>query len=820
MKGKLRKSLIAVLTLTMFITGMIGNTAVVYAAKATDIVINEKMSNEQLAIVPGTSKHMRVPIRAIGYAINEPSVTVSASNAPFNLSQATLTEPNQTPTNFISTLGSTYVDFDIDVKETAKIGTYPITIRVNATVGNLDGSLEPISLTTTIEVQVLKEATPAQLTVNNVRIKDPVVGGKTNIAFVVRNEGDISARNSYVSLDYGTTNITPDYATPKIKIGDLGPGKEQYFTLPVKILTTATVGLKTVTVNFEYKDLDGTKCTDTNQIYVDVKKNDKAPELQIDKVSYSKELKPGAEVTVKVTLHNYGLTDASNITVKVDDATTGADGFFRNYYTDSIYVGRAENDKDVVAKIPLTVSKTATSGNKKVNLILSFDDEAGNTYTSTITIYPEVIGGGASGDSGLVLENVKQLPEQPVAGDAMQVIYDLKNNSQSDITEIKLSLQNLDGTTFIPKESEPYIFVDKIAAGKSKRIIMNLTVSDKIQAGLNNLTLKYTYAGNSTGETVTIPIRDIKNDLGSNSKPKIIISNYTVDQKELRAGSTFNFTFDLYNTHSSIAAKNITVTLTQADNIFTVAQGSNSFFITSIAAGETVEQTVAMKVKSDATTKTYPLKVTIEYEYEGIKPNPETGEVGVTLPVELNLSAVENSRPVVDNVNVYSWDGNVVSGGTATLGFEFYNMGKSQLNNVITTLEGDFTKADGEMYFIGNVAAGTSSYVEFDVIPNVEGTAKGVLKISFEDSNGDKIEFTKDFSQDVMPAVSMDPGMMDGGGAVDAFNPVPEAKKPIMPVWGFILMELILFGAFVPITRKIVITLYKAKLRKREVEQI
>ncbi len=819
MKGKLKKSLIAVLTLTMILTSAVSNTAAVQAAQASAIALSDKLSNEQLAIVPGETKTMRIPIKAIGDSVNNPAVTVSASSAPFTLSQATLTQTDLTPIGFISTVGTTYVNFDIQVKETAKIGSYPITIKVTAT-DNSGAGPENYSLSLTFEVQVVKEAAPAQLVIDRVSIKDAFISSKANISFYVRNEGDITARNTYMTLDYGTTNIIADYITPKIKVGDLGAGKEQFFSLPIKILSTATLGLKTVGITFDYKDVDGTKCTDANQIYIDVKKNEKAPDLQIDKLSYSTELKPGAEVEMKVTFHNYGMMDASNISIKVDDTTTGSDGFLKNYYTDSIYVGSVDKDKNVVAKIPLTVAKAATSGNKKLNLILSFDDEAGNTFTSTLTVYPEVIGGSSAGDSGLVIENVTQLPEQPVAGDAMQVIFDLKNNSQSDITEIKLALQNLDGTTFIPKESEPYIYVEKITAGKSKRITMNLTVSDKIVAGLNNLNLKYTYAGNSTGETVTIPVRDVKNDLGSNSKPKLIISNYSVDQEELRAGSTFNFIFDIYNTHSSVAAKNITITLTQADNIFSVAQGSNSFFISSIAGGAKVEQTVALKVKADATTKAYPLKVTIEYEYEGIKPNPETGEVGVTRTEELNLSAVENARPVVDNVNVYSWDGNVVSGGTATLGFEFYNMGKSQLNNVITTLEGDFTKADGDMYFIGNVAAGTSSYVEFDVVPNVEGTAKGVLRVSFEDSNGDKIEFTKDFSTEVMPAVTMDPGMMEGGGAMDVFNPMPEAKKPIMPVWGFILLELILFGAFVPISRKIVISLYKAKLRKRNEEQI
>ena len=34
--------------------------------------------------------------------------------------------------------------------------------------------------------------------------------------------------------------------------------------------------------------------------------------------------------------------------------------------------------------------------------------------------------------------------------------------------------------------------------------------------------------------------------------------------------------------------------------------------------------------------------------------------------------------------------------------------------------------------------------MEFEVIPNMEGM-KGLVKITFEDSNGDEIEYSKDF---------------------------------------------------------------------------
>ncbi|NLK27164.1 MAG: hypothetical protein GX306_02285, partial [Clostridiales bacterium] len=286
----------------------------------------------------------------------------------------------------------------------------------------------------------------------------------------------------------------------------------------------------------------------------------------------------------------------------------------------------------------------------------------------------------------------------------------------------------------------------------------------------------------------------------------------------LRAGSTFNFIFDIHNTHSSVAAKNITVTVAQADNIFSPTQGSNSFFISRIEAGETVQKSLELKVKADATTKAYPLKLTIEYEYDGIEANPTTGEVGETRVEELNLQAVENSRPVVDYVNVYSWDGSVIVGNPATLSFEFYNMGKSPLNNVIVTVDGDFMKADGNMYFIGTVEAGSASFVEFDVIPNVEGTAKGILHITFEDSNGDEINFDKDFETMVQGAMEWDPSM-DPGFGEEVFNPdLVEGKKEILPMWQFIILLVAIVIIFVPVSRKVIIQIYKAKLRKEEFE--
>lgn len=706
MKIKSNKMLVILLAVLLSFSGLIYRSETVKAEEgaADAIIINDMLEKDELVLAPGKTKHMRVPIKAVNAYMNSAYVTVNVGEAPFTATNVIISEKGDgTPCYGVSNYGTTYVEFDLAVKETAKIGNYPVTIKVSAINQNSGESYDRIL---ELDFSIVRELSPAQISLSDVSVRNTMVGEETLMLFRIRNDGEVSALNTYLSVDFGETNITPLYETPKVKIGDLAAGKDQFISLPIKILSTATEGLKTVTLKVEFKNMDGEQGSNTHDIFIDLKKKDNAPDLAVDDITFKGSVEPGKKITLLATIANYGRTEAKDIKIKLDETSTGLgpEGLVKDYYTEDIWVGSIKADNNRQAKIPLTVSKQATKGLKTLNLIISYTDEAGKEYSTKAAVYPDVI-----------------------------------------------------------KEDE------------------------EEEKGI--------------------------------SRPKLIVSKYTTDVTELRAGSTFNFTFDLRNTHSSVAAKNITVTVSQADAVFTPTQGSNSFFINRIGAGETVQNTLEMKVKADTMTKAYPIKLTVEYEYDGIKENPATGEVGEKTEIELSLQAVENSRPAIDYVSVYAWDGNVIVGNPATLSFEFYNMGKSPLNNVIAQIEGDFNKAEGDRQFIGNVEAGGSSFAEFDVIPNVEGTAKGIVKITYEDSNGEEIEFEKEFESMVQGEQEWGPDMMDPG-AEDVFNPMaPETKKTILPLWLFVIIQVAIFVIFVPVTRKIIISIYKGKLRKKEMEE-
>lgn len=820
MRKKANKLITTFLSLLLLMMCIMGNNSFAYAQGV--YVINP--DPEVFVLVPGETTTIQVPIKSVGDDIKVPTIIADTAGTPYTVSQPVIyTVGLDFERDIIFEYFNQYLEFDVTVAETATIGRYSINLLID---GSANSSNEPVSTELVVKTQILEEKAPPQLSLNNIAISNPIVGKDMGLSFKLRNEGEITARSIYLSIDYGTgeadSEIIAGYTTKKLKLEDIAKGNDIIVNLPLKARPTATPGVKTLTVNLDYKTEDGKSYSESQEIYVNLIRNEDAPDLYFEGFTYNKDAKPGEKMDLVLNIKNEGKVTAINPRLYVDESSIGSSKFIKDYYTDYISLKDIKADKYIEAKVPLLISKEIVGGIKELKLNLVYNDVEGVEYATSITIYPEIQAEGITEDGNpiVIISNVKQSPGTPVAGGKLEVSFDMENKSAIDLNDLKIGLANLAGSNFIPVKSDPYQYFGTLKAGSTKKITMDFTVSENAQEGLNTLSLTYSYTG-GLPSNIDIPILDVQNDLGSASKPRLIVSEYKTDIDDLRAGSVFNFDFEIRNTHSSVAAKNIIITVTGKvpggqSEIFSVTQGSNSFFISKIGPGETIANSLEMKVRSDAATAAYPMYVTIEYEYDGIEPNPTTGEIGETENHELTLQVMENARPVVDYVSVYSWDGDVTVGNPATMYFEFYNMGKSTLNNVVATVEGDLTSAGGSMYFMGNVMAGDRSYAEFEVIPSVEGMAFGVVKITYEDSNGDEQVYTKDFETMVMGAQTWEPNFPDDGG-MDVFNPdVQEPKKAILPTWAFVLILIVIAVIFIPVTRKIVINIYKNKLRKKE----
>lgn len=430
----------------------------------------------------------------------------------------------------------------------------------------------------------------------------------------------------------------------------------------------------------------------------------------------------------------------------------------------------------------------------------------------------------------LLLNSVKQSPSKPKAGENITVSFYLQNAGTADAKNIKVLPTGLSSNGFEPLTSEPYQYINEIKAGKKQKVELNLRVGKNIAEGLNTLNVQYTYDvdgehGITTeSEVITLYILDVQNpDEGESavSRPKLMVSNFYTDVAEVKAGGVFDFTFEIMNTNDSIDAKNIKVTVTGASNAFSVTAGGNSFFVNKIAAQETTPITINLKASAAVTTGAYPIQIRMEYEYEGmIATATYSGEV---VEEEILLQVKENLRPSVENVYVGSWDTPVVNQPTV-MNFEFYNMGKSTLNNTYVTIEGDFMLSNGSnSYYIGNISAGMPEYIEFDVVPLVEGDAVGKMIIHMEDSNGDEVTMEKEFTAYVMGEMMWeDPGMMDPGymdpGYMDPSMPADGnvAEKPIVPLWLFLCIQGAILAIVIPVTRAIRLAAYRNRIKRED----
>ena len=204
---RVRKIFTAILTLALILSNIIGNVIIAdaetYSNKAT--AINFEGAVGDIEGIPGEAVHVKLPVRAINGYIFDPLIRVDTNDMPFTVSNISYTAEGNTPENppaGISDYEVTYIEFDVKVKESAKISRNKLKVSVEFTaVDHDDGSVDPFTLELpTAYLVINKEKEPAQLTVDNIEFNDAIIGNDTKLSFLIKNEGEITARDAYFSI--------------------------------------------------------------------------------------------------------------------------------------------------------------------------------------------------------------------------------------------------------------------------------------------------------------------------------------------------------------------------------------------------------------------------------------------------------------------------------------------------------------------------------------------------------------------------------------------------------------------------------------------
>ncbi len=214
------------------------------------------------------------------------------------------------------------------------------------------------------------------------------------------------------------------------------------------------------------------------------------------------------------------------------------------------------------------------------------------------------------------------------------------------------------------------------------------------------------------------------------------------------------------------------ISLTLPDGI-TMTSGSLSSYLGTMAPKSTRDVSFSLTPSAGFTGGV--ANITVNSVGTGADTNKAVTGMSTTISVPV-------SQPDRFELGQLELSDSITLGDSASVTLNFVNKGRDALSNLEATLSGDNLGADTTVQYIGNLNAGSSNSVDFDMTPTQEGTCNGTITLTYEDANGTLKTVSKDFSFSVQPAMDYgNSGDMDSN--IDDMQPQQTGLPPCGPIW-------------------------------------
>ncbi len=281
--------------------------------------------------------------------------------------------------------------------------------------------------------------------------------------------------------------------------------------------------------------------------------------------------------------------------------------------------------------------------------------------------------------------------------------------------------------------------------------MMDDTYYNEVESYDENSQGSYEYDEGTTGEGA----QDSAAPSQMRNQPKLIISDYSLEPKIVKAGEDFYLDFTLYNTNNENTIYNLKVTIDQTlasspapssnqalvsdGSVFTPVDRSNTFYVAALYPRNYTTKEIRMNVLPNANPGSYVINVNMEYEdYLGNQyKTTEAIGIPVTQEASVNFGKVKMDEAMV--------------GSQSSVSVNIYNTGKDNLYNFMVRAKGKGFTIDEDERFIGNFNSGSQETFSFNITPDAEGAIEGEIEITYEDSAGKEHRDVKDFKGEVNP---------------------------------------------------------------------
>lgn len=270
---------------------------------------------------------------------------------------------------------------------------------------------------------------------------------------------------------------------------------------------------------------------------------------------------------------------------------------------------------------------------------------------------------------------------------------------------------------------------------------------------------------------------------GSGSVPRVIVTGFTTDPAEVRAGSDFTLTIHLKNTSKSTKVSNMLFDLnapTEGKDEQTMApaflptSGASSIYLDAIAANGTADISIRLNAKADLLQKPY--SIDMDMKYEDANAAQIEAASSISIPVRQDARFEFSDFDISPETIAVGEEGNVSC--------SLYNLGRIKLYNVKATFEGAGVKK--EEVFVGNVESGAAASIDamLEGKKATKGPAKVTMTLSYEDEASKVSTTTKDLQLEVTEMSADDAAMMD----------IPEEDQGKVPIAPIVVAVVIIAG--------------------------
>lgn len=601
----------------------------------------------------------------------------------------------------------------------------------------------------------------------NVRLVQPqslvlTPGDVQYVNVVVRNIGNAMASNTLVTAST-EGDFTIEFINNSNVIGNMSQNSDRTVRMRLTPDVNATAGNYSINLEFAFRNRDGVNETSTDTISVRIDARARQPQLMLRDFSTNVgRIMPGDSFTITANLLNLGEGSAYNVQAAIGEGLD-PEGIFLSGSPNAPFLQTAAPDHRSTVSFAFTASDRISSGTFPIIFELTGRDHAGEDISERFTYFVTVVAPADGASRGFISISTTGPTGITGVNERANIGMTVTNTGSLTARNIRISATPANSSYIVPASASVQT-IGALAPGASQNLNFVFSPTSEAESHYHMVGFEISYDTgigdeNDTFEQfVGINVYNPDRNGVSGSRPRVLVSAYSVEPRIVSAGAEFDLHLTFRNTHSTRSVYNLRVTIEAVEHdedagaVFTTVGTSNSLFIESLAPRQESSHTLRMFTVPTAEPRTYNLEVHFDYEDADFELLEETERLGI------NVQQV--ARLEIGNLILPDF---AMAHQPVFADFNIINSGRVTLRNLRIEMHGNFDTSAMD-FFVGDMGRGSHSSFSGHFIPMEAGEQHGTIIVSGEDEIGTLIEVRHEFTMfiDDMPMWE-DDGMGEGG---------------------------------------------------------